>query len=189
MWLGIADPTPFLVPSEFRLRPLAERRRGRLRTTHGDRDRDPALAHPVSSQLCPPVGAESRAALGRREWPTPTRHEEFPATSGQRHRDATTRGRHEVSTRRFGSPNGIRTRAATLRGWCPRPLDDGAVQVESRSIGGSCRSNQPRTTRWTPSRDRLRGSSGERTRTPNDRARTCCVAYYTTPEGLGHRSR
>ena len=24
------------------------------------------------------------------------------------------------------SPNGIRTRAATLRGWCPRPLDDGA---------------------------------------------------------------
>ena len=28
-----------------------------------------------------------------------------------------------------GSPNGIRTRAATLRGWCPRPLDDGAVQV------------------------------------------------------------
>jgi hypothetical protein len=29
------------------------------------------------------------------------------------------------------SPNGIRTRAATLRGWCPRPLDDGA------SSGGS----------------------------------------------------
>ena len=28
-----------------------------------------------------------------------------------------------------GSPNGIRTRAATLRGWCPRPLDDGAMQV------------------------------------------------------------
>ncbi len=26
----------------------------------------------------------------------------------------------------IGSPNGIRTRAATLRGWCPRPLDDGA---------------------------------------------------------------
>jgi hypothetical protein len=24
------------------------------------------------------------------------------------------------------SPNGIRTRVATLRGWCPRPLDDGA---------------------------------------------------------------
>src|SRR5690606_34551889 len=23
------------------------------------------------------------------------------------------------------TPNGIRTRAATLRGWCPRPLDDG----------------------------------------------------------------
>ena len=26
-----------------------------------------------------------------------------------------------------GTPNGIRTRAATLRGWCPRPLDDGAM--------------------------------------------------------------
>ncbi len=26
----------------------------------------------------------------------------------------------------LSSPNGIRTRAATLRGWCPRPLDDGA---------------------------------------------------------------
>ena len=24
-----------------------------------------------------------------------------------------------------GTPNGIRTRAATLKGWCPRPLDDG----------------------------------------------------------------
>ena len=30
------------------------------------------------------------------------------------------------SLRAPGSPNGIRTRAATLRGWCPRPLDDGA---------------------------------------------------------------
>ena len=26
-----------------------------------------------------------------------------------------------------GSPNGIRTRVSTLRGWCPRPLDDGAI--------------------------------------------------------------
>ncbi len=26
----------------------------------------------------------------------------------------------------FGSPYGIRTRAATLRGWCPRPLDERA---------------------------------------------------------------
>ena len=25
-----------------------------------------------------------------------------------------------------GSPYGIRTRAATLRGWCPRPLDERA---------------------------------------------------------------
>ena len=25
------------------------------------------------------------------------------------------------------TPNGIRTRAATLKGWCPRPLDDGGL--------------------------------------------------------------
>ena len=29
------------------------------------------------------------------------------------------------------SPNGIRTRVATLRGWCPRPLDDGAERRRS----------------------------------------------------------
>ena len=26
------------------------------------------------------------------------------------------------------TPNGIRTRAATLKGWCPRPLDDGGLR-------------------------------------------------------------
>src|SRR2546423_195685 len=31
------------------------------------------------------------------------------------------------------SPNGIRTRVATLRGWCPRPLDDGALQAGHHS--------------------------------------------------------
>ena len=27
------------------------------------------------------------------------------------------------------TPNGIRTRAATLKGWCPRPLDDGGMEL------------------------------------------------------------
>ncbi len=27
----------------------------------------------------------------------------------------------------YGDPNGIRTRVATLKGWCPRPLDDGVA--------------------------------------------------------------
>jgi hypothetical protein len=27
----------------------------------------------------------------------------------------------------LGSPNGVRTRVSTLRGWCPRPLDDGTA--------------------------------------------------------------
>src|SRR5580698_1689568 len=29
------------------------------------------------------------------------------------------------------TPNGIRTRAATLKGWCPRPLDDGGLHYVS----------------------------------------------------------
>ncbi len=29
------------------------------------------------------------------------------------------------------TPNGIRTRAATLKGWCPRPLDDGGSDENS----------------------------------------------------------
>ena len=29
------------------------------------------------------------------------------------------------------TPNGIRTRAATLKGWCPRPLDDGGLDENS----------------------------------------------------------
>ena len=55
------------------------------------------------------------------------------------------------------SPEQIRTAVTALRGRRPRPLDDGAVLCFS--------------------------SSGGRTRTPNDRARTSCVADYTTPEG------
>ena len=31
------------------------------------------------------------------------------------------------TAKRSGTPNGIRTRAATLKGWCPRPLDDGGL--------------------------------------------------------------
>jgi hypothetical protein len=33
-----------------------------------------------------------------------------------------------------GIPNGIRTRAATLKGWCPRPLDDGDLRSEELSV-------------------------------------------------------
>ena len=37
------------------------------------------------------------------------------------------------------TPNGIRTRAATLKGWCPRPLDDGGLCVTAihfdRAVG------------------------------------------------------
>lgn len=61
------------------------------------------------------------------------------------------------------SPEQIRTAVTALRGRRPRPLDDGAGR------------------RDLP--ERVPTGSGGRTRTPNDRARTCCVADYTTPEG------
>src|SRR6185437_6235182 len=61
------------------------------------------------------------------------------------------------------SPNGIRTRVATLRGWCPRPLDDGAE-------------------RWSHAARGARRCSGGRTRTLNNWTRTSRVADYTTPE-------
>ena|SRR5664280_816561 len=35
------------------------------------------------------------------------------------------------------TPNGIRTRAATLKGWCPRPLDDGGLHYVHSSRRGS----------------------------------------------------
>jgi hypothetical protein len=53
-----------------------------------------------------------------------------PATSGLT-------GRRELQTSPrdleivFCTPNGIRTRAATLKGWCPRPLDDGGRSFDS----------------------------------------------------------
>jgi hypothetical protein len=36
----------------------------------------------------------------------------------------------------LGSPYGIRTRAATLRGWCPGPLDERAKSVHASSARG-----------------------------------------------------
>ena len=32
------------------------------------------------------------------------------------------------------TPNGIRTRAATLKGWCPRPLDDGGLHFSTTRV-------------------------------------------------------
>jgi hypothetical protein len=41
------------------------------------------------------------------------------------------------TTRTFASsPNGIRTRAAALKGRCPRPLDDGALPGSSLTEAG-----------------------------------------------------
>src|SRR4051794_27893503 len=63
------------------------------------------------------------------------------------------------------SPNGIRTRVATLRGWCPRPLDDGAAKPATlahlRRPGDRC----ARPTQPTRLLDRLaRMAAGKRER-------------------------
>ncbi len=42
------------------------------------------------------------------------------------------------------SPNGVRTRVSTLRGWCPRPLDDGTV---GRGPAGIVATDPRRTSR------------------------------------------
>src|ERR1039457_2355372 len=42
------------------------------------------------------------------------------------------------------TPNGIRTRAATLKGWCPRPLDDGGLYCcTAHAVWSGCRDLNP----------------------------------------------
>src|SRR4051812_25152847 len=38
---------------------------------------------------------------------------------------------HSLGRGQASTPNGIRTRVATLKGWCPRPLDDGGGRGEA----------------------------------------------------------
>ncbi len=71
----------------------------------------------------------------------------------------------EVSDQGLCSPERVRTAVSGLRGRRPRPLDDG--------------------TRLGPRY--LSPCSGGRTRTLNNRARTCRVTYYTTPERASPR--
>lgn len=42
-----------------------------------------------------------------------------------------------------GSPNGTRTRVSTLRGWCPGPLDDGALINLAAGLGFEPRQRDP----------------------------------------------
>ena len=82
----------------------------------------------------------------------------------------------------LGSPYGIRTRAATLRGWCPRPLDERAKQATSHDTRSPCRPAPAALIRPDRGRAWWACGWGERNRTPNNRSRICCVAYYTTPQ-------
>ncbi len=112
-------------------------------------------------------GARRARDAGREQRPRPaTVATACPAleTRGRRRRAAVTRRRDEARDRESRasgcSPEQIRTAVTALRGRRPRPLDDGAGLLRSAAPDGS----------------------GGRTRTPNHRTRTCCVADYTTPE-------
>ena len=77
------------------------------RKPHPARRTGAPLHHPHAPQ---PHIAAARSVLGERQWKS---------------RRATPKSGSDLVL--LGSPNGIRTRASTLRGWCPRPLDDGAM--------------------------------------------------------------
>ena len=63
------------------------------------------------------------------------------AVSGQLPKNA-----HDILS--GGTPNGIRTRVATLKGWCPGPLDDGGSGDRGRAHGPAA--NQQCTRRAAP---------------------------------------
>ena len=100
-----------------------------------------------------------------------------PAQEGRRRkpRNPWSAGLFRLETRGFasGTPNGIRTRAATLRGWCPRPLDDGGLAV---SAGGRLAG------RSAPVRTGFRGAARTRLGAPG----VLCDGFLP-PTGSGPR--
>ena len=123
-----------------------------------------AVMDPLADSRLASVSPRNRTGI-----PSPVRFLFWPRTgvNPERIDEVERQPKNQKATRLGGgsgalccSPNGIRTRAATLRGWCPRPLDDGAKPHRGRSHVCS----------W-----------GARNRTLNNRTRICCVACYTTP--------
>ena len=135
-------PCPLVLSSRNEPRPERSRS-GRDRRRSGD----PTLFRRVLCQLSystvpgrvlatRPIPQKSHSSSLDDEWPpaaVPTGLE--PATSGLTgRRELQTSPRDQICTtlsRR--TPNGIRTRAATLKGWCPRPLDDGGLKAMALS--------------------------------------------------------
>ncbi len=86
-----------------------------------------------SATIPTPTVASTRAWSATPSWSgSPSRessqhgggcHERVPASVPAGHVSFLPVGHRQ----QFCSPNGVRTRVSTLRGWCPRPLDDGAV--------------------------------------------------------------
>ena len=113
----VADPphrpagTPCLVrPMDLAVRPHNSAKR-RKNSRCGPTNRGDGIAAALSIHARNP---DEHRGLEKPLWPCPCR---------SRSRDR----------RNLSSPNGIRTRVSTLRGWCPRPLDDGAMRDAGRS--------------------------------------------------------
>ena len=97
-------------------------RRGPARTHVGERDRNPvrppARREPLSAACRWEIRVSKRGEMhGRSVHIAVDLDEEMSGLSGEAH----------VHLPAARAPNGIRTRAAALKGRCPRPLDDGGV--------------------------------------------------------------
>ena len=88
-------------------------------------ERPPAICMTSGHPVAVPTGLEPATSglTGRRELQTSPRDHcciRLPVF--------VLRIRVHFALQRNRTPNGIRTRAATLKGWCPRPLDDGGLR-------------------------------------------------------------
>ena len=74
------------------------------------------------------------------------------------------------------TPNGIRTRAATLKGWCPRPLDDGGLYCIATYTAwwSGCRDLNPGPLR--PERSALPSCATARSELPRSQIILVCGA-------------
>ena len=119
----VARPEPWRGPNE------GGPERGRARTGAPLHHPQAAQPHIAAAHASPAERGQDRTTL-KQPSPTSPKAPTRPAERGLgerqwKSRRATPKSGSDLVL--LGSPNGIRTRASTLRGWCPRPLDDGAM--------------------------------------------------------------
>ena len=83
----------------------------------------------------------------------------------------------------LSSPNGVRTRVSTLRGWCPRPLDDGTLsEPPLRRTVPACTRSSRRDLSTTPPRGALCALGGEGSNLQPHEPESSRAASCATPE-------